>query len=80
MTHSPGDPVEIVDGPFTGFVGPCLRSDTETGTIVVAVNVFGRETPTELRVEQVRATERRATRRRVRVDRENPEVVTIEYE
>jgi hypothetical protein len=74
MGPSPGDPVEIIDGPYAGFVGRCVRSNEDAGAIVVALN----RASVSLGVDQVRPTEKRVPWRRVRVDLENPEVVIVE--
>ena len=49
-----GDNVEIVEGPFKSFVGPVESNDMEAGTVRILVSMLGRETPTELELDQVR--------------------------
>lgn len=49
-----GDPVRIIDGPFKNFEGKISEVDEERGKIKVLINVFGRETPTELDFLQVK--------------------------
>jgi transcriptional antiterminator NusG len=46
--------VKIVDGPFKNFEGKVSKVDQEKGKIKVLVNMFGRETPVELDVLQVK--------------------------
>lgn len=47
-------PVKIVDGPFKGFEGKVSAVDQDRGKIKVLVSMFGRETPVELDVLQVK--------------------------
>lgn len=49
-----GDPVKIIDGPFKNFEGKISEIDEERGKVKVLINVFGRETPTELDFLQVK--------------------------
>ena len=49
-----GTEVEIVDGPFSGFMGLIDRVDKETEKMSVMVSIFGRSTPVELRFDQVK--------------------------
>ena len=79
-TFAAGDAVEIIGGPFSGFIGRCVRSGRTTGSIEVLVNIFGRETPVDLSCAQVQPTDKRPPRRTVRVDMANPEIVTIEHD
>jgi transcriptional antiterminator NusG len=51
---SVGSPVKIVDGPFKGFEGKISEVDEERGRVKVLINVFGRETPIDLDVLQVK--------------------------
>jgi len=44
-----GDPVKIIDGPFKDFEGKISEVDEERGKVKVLINIFGRETPAELR-------------------------------
>ena len=46
--------VKIADGPFKNFEGKVSNIDQEKGKIKVLVNMFGRETPVELDVLQVK--------------------------
>jgi len=47
-------PVKIVDGPFKNFEGKVSAVDAERGKVKVLVSMFGRETPVELDVLQVK--------------------------
>ncbi|MGC9049250.1 MAG: transcription termination/antitermination protein NusG [Patescibacteria group bacterium] len=49
-----GDPVKIIDGPFKNFEGKVSEVDEEGGKVKVLINVFNRETPTELDFLQVK--------------------------
>jgi len=49
-----GDEVEILDGPFSGFVGIVDKVDVEGEKLSVMVSIFGRMTPVELGFGQVK--------------------------
>jgi transcriptional antiterminator NusG len=49
-----GSEVDIIDGPFAGFVGLVERSDEESEKLKVMVSIFGRLTPVELSFDQVK--------------------------
>jgi len=49
-----GDLVEILSGPFTGNEGIVQTIDLTKETVEVLINLFGRETPTELAINQVK--------------------------
>jgi len=53
INFSPGEVVNIIDGPFKGFDGNISEIDEQKGKIKVLVNIFGRETPVELDSLQV---------------------------
>jgi len=48
-----GDPVKVVDGPFTEFVGVVEEINHEKKKLKVMVSIFGRSTPVELDFLQV---------------------------
>lgn len=48
-----GDLVNIVSGSLEGFEGTVREVDEATGTVVVTVSMFGRETPTTLELSAV---------------------------
>lgn len=50
-----GDAVKVVTGPFADFEGFVESVDHEAGKLRVLVDIFGRETPVELQVDQVLA-------------------------
>lgn len=48
-----GDAVKVVTGPFADFDGVVEQVDAGAGKLKVLVDIFGRETPIELTVDQV---------------------------
>ncbi len=57
VSYQVGDSVNIVDGPFNGFVGTVEAIDPEKDRVRVTINMFGRETPVELELDQAEAME-----------------------
>ncbi len=51
---TPGDAVQIADGPFKDFEGKVAEVDENRGKVKVLVSMFGRETPVELDFLQVK--------------------------
>lgn len=51
-----GEPVRVIDGPFTGFSGLINEIDAERGKVKVMVSIFGRATPVELDFLQVESS------------------------
>lgn len=49
-----GNEVDIVDGPFAGFVGIVDKVDDEGERLTIMVSIFGRLTPVELTFDQVK--------------------------
>ncbi len=49
-----GDAVKIIDGPFKDYDGKVSEIDEKRGKVKVLVSVFGRETPVELDLLQVK--------------------------
>lgn len=49
-----GSEIEIVSGPFAGFVGIINDVDKEAERLTVMVSIFGRMTPVELGFDQVK--------------------------
>ena len=49
-----GTQVDIVGGPFAGFVGIIEEVDAESERLKVMVSIFGRMTPVELNFDQVK--------------------------
>ena len=54
IDYAEGDSVEVLDGPLEGFIGTVERIDAATGRVHVKVSMFGRETPAELELTQVK--------------------------
>ena len=48
-----GDAVRILSGPFADLNGTVSEVNVEQGSLNVFVNIFDRETPVELRFDQV---------------------------
>ena len=46
--------VEIMNGPFEGFIGTVQEINKEKSKVKVLVSMFGRETPVELEFSQVK--------------------------
>ena len=57
VSYQVGDSVNIVDGPFDGFVGTVENIDLEKNRVRVTINMFGRETPVELELDQAEPME-----------------------
>ena len=51
---APNDRVEILDGPLNGCVGTIISVDVEAEKCRVMVEMFGRETPVDLLLTQIR--------------------------
>jgi transcriptional antiterminator NusG len=48
-----GEPVKVIDGPFSGFNGVIDEVNEEKKKLKVMVKIFGRKTPLELSFMQV---------------------------
>ncbi len=48
-----GQPVKVIAGPFSGFIGSVEEVSPERGKLRVLVSMFGRDTPLELDYDQV---------------------------
>jgi transcriptional antiterminator NusG len=48
------DKVEVLDGPLNGFVGTVVSVDAQGSKCRVIVEMFGRETPVDLGLDQIR--------------------------
>lgn len=49
-----GSEIDIIEGPFSGFVGIVDKIDEEGERLTVMVSIFGRLTPVELTFDQVK--------------------------
>lgn len=54
VDYEVGDSVEVLTGPLEGFVGLVESIDRDAGKVNVKVSMFGRETPAELELAQVK--------------------------
>lgn len=54
ITISENDKVEVLDGALNGFVGTVIAVDRENAKLKVMVEMFGRDTPVDLNLDQVR--------------------------
>ncbi len=53
-TLSKGDTVKVIEGPFADFIGVVEKVEPERGKVKVLLSFFGRETPVEFDLEQVK--------------------------
>ena len=54
LDYAVGDNVQIIGGPLEGFVGVVDEIDLQAQKVKVKVSMFGRETPAELELGQVK--------------------------
>lgn len=54
VSISANDSVEILEGPFNGVVGKVISVDPETQKAKINVEMFGRETPIDVSLDQIR--------------------------
>ena len=54
VTIAENDKVEVLDGALNGFIGSIISVDRENAKCKVMVEMFGRDTPVDLGLEQVR--------------------------
>lgn len=54
ISISENDKVEVLDGALNGFVGTVISVDRENAKCKVMVEMFGRDTPVDLNLDQVR--------------------------
>ncbi len=53
IAFSPGDTVRVIEGAFADFNGKVESVAPERSKVKILINIFGRETPVELEVDQV---------------------------
>ena len=53
VDYGVNEQVQVMNGPFEGFVGTVQEINTEKNKVKVLVSMFGRETPVELEFSQV---------------------------
>jgi transcription termination/antitermination protein NusG len=51
---TPGDVVEIIHGPFAKVTGKVRHVNNDTRTLLIIVEIFGRDTPVELKFREVK--------------------------
>jgi transcription termination/antitermination protein NusG len=54
QSFTPGEMVELINGPFMKFIGKVRDVNNDTQTLVVIVEIFGRDTPIELKFQEVK--------------------------
>ena len=54
QSFKPGEVVEIIKGPFAKFTGKVRDVNNEVQTLVMIVDIFGRDTPVELKFREVK--------------------------
>ena len=59
ISFEPGEPVKIVDGAFMSSEGTVQSVDPDRNRLVVAVSIFGGDTPVELEYWQVERLEKK---------------------
>lgn len=55
VNYEVGQSIHVVSGPLSDFDGTISEINAESGKIKVMLTIFGRETPVELTVDQIRA-------------------------
>ena len=54
QSFTPGDVVEIILGPFANLTGKVRDVNIDERMLAVIVNIFGRDTPVELKFREVK--------------------------
>ncbi len=57
LKYHVGDSVTIIDGPLEGFTGIVDEIDIDNNNVRVTISMFGRETPVELELNQIKLVE-----------------------
>lgn len=52
-----GDNIEVIDGPLEGTVGKVAFVNKESGLATIMVEMFGREAPIDIEIDQIRKVE-----------------------
>ncbi|MDR0738916.1 MAG: transcription termination/antitermination protein NusG [Oscillospiraceae bacterium] len=55
VSYKVGDSVQIMSGPLEDLIGTVTKLDKQNNCVSVVVSMFGRETPVELELNQVKA-------------------------
>ncbi len=58
VSYAAGDSVKVLNGPLEGFIGVVESVDIDSDLVKVTVSMFGRETPVELKLNEVAAIEK----------------------
>ena len=58
LSYAVGDSVKVIDGALEGFIGVVQQLSMADQRVLVSVSMFGRETPVELKFNQVAALEK----------------------
>lgn len=53
VSWSKNDAIRVVEGPFSDFTGKIEEVNADKETLKVLINIFGRDTPVELKFDQV---------------------------
>jgi len=54
QSYKPGEMVEIITGPFTKLTGKVRNVNDDKRTLLIIVEIFGRDTPVELTFQSVK--------------------------
>ena len=54
VPYKAGDNVKIISGPLEGFVGVVQKVDVAANDVTVLISMFGRETPVDVSLDQVK--------------------------
>ena len=57
VSYDIGDTIVVIDGPLEGSTGTVEKLDKENNSVGVIVSMFGRETPVELELDQIKIME-----------------------
>ena len=54
QSFTPGDPIELIHGPLAKLRGKVRDVNNDNRMLLVIVEIFGRDTPVELRFQEVK--------------------------